>query len=199
MPMKITVVSGSVRANSESRKVADYLVDRLSGADIEVSLADLNEQRLPLYDHSNEGAWQGIWASIEQELGSADGFVIVSPEWDGMFNVGLHNMFHYVTKTKKHVLAHKPVMLVGVSDGMGGAYPIAQLKAVGPKNTHYVVSPENLRISKVKEVLVDGEIVVDGVRERADYALKILVEYAKALKPLRDSGMLDFKKFGSGV
>lgn len=196
--MKIVVISGSVRANSESRKVADYLAKRISAV-AEVALVDLDEQRLPLYDDSSEGAWQEIWAPIENEFMGADGFVVVSPEWDGMFNVGLHNMFHYVTKTKNHAMAHKPVMLVGVSDGLGGAYPIGQLRAVGPKNTHYVVSPENLRISKVKEVLVNGEIVIDGVRERADYSLKVLVEYAKALKPIRDSGQLDFTKFGSGV
>lgn len=196
--MKIVVISGSVRSDSQSRKVANYLAGRLNGS-VEVGIVDLNEQRLPLYDDSKEGPWQEVWKPVEEELASADGFVFVSPEWDGMFNVGLHNMFHYVTKTKNHALAHKPVMLVGVSDGMGGAYPIAQLKAVGSKNTHFVVSPENLRISKVKEVLVDGEIVIDGVRERADYSLKVLIEYAKALKPIRDSSLLDFKKFGSGV
>ncbi len=196
--MKIVFVSGSVRSDSQSRKVTDYLAGRLNDA-MEVKIVDLNEHRLPLYDDSTDGPWQEIWGPIENELMSADGFVVVSPEWDGMFSVGLHNMFHYVTKTKNHVMAHKPVMLVGVSDGMGGAYPIAQLKAIGAKNTHYVVSPEGLRISKVKEVLVNGEIVVDGVRERADYSLKVLVEYAKALKQVRDSDIIDFKKFGSGV
>lgn len=195
--MKIVVISGSVRANSESRKVADYLAGRLRAFGVVAEVVDLNEQRLPLYDDSKEGPWQSVWEPIEKQLQEAEGFVFVSPEWDGVFSVGLHNMFHYAVK--KRVLDHKPVMLVGVSDGMGGAYPIAQLKAVGPKNTHYVVSPENLRISKVKEALVNGEIVVDGVRERADYSLQVLIEYAKALKPIRKSGLLDLKKFGSGV
>lgn len=191
------VVSGSVRPNSESRKIADYLAKRLLDLPVEISLVDLNERRLPLYDDSKAGPWEEVWAPIENELASADGFIFVSPEWDGMFNVGLHNMFHYAVKNR--VLDHKPVMLVGVSDGMGGAYPIAQMKMMGPKNTHYVVSPESLRISKVKEILIDGEITVEGVRERADYALKVLVEYAKALRPIRESSTLDFKKFGSGV
>lgn len=197
--MKIVVVSGSVRDGSQSRKVADYLQERLADMDVEAGLVDLNKQRLPLYDHSDEGPWQDIWAPIEKELSDADGFVFVSPEWDGLASVGLHNMFHYTTKTKNHVLAHKPVMLTSVSTGMGGAYPLAQLRSAGPKNTHYVVSPENLRVSKVKEVLIDGDMVVDGVRERADYSLKILIEYAKALRQVRAAGILDYEKFASGV
>ena len=195
--MKITVVSGSTRSNSQSLSVAHYLQEKLDGLGVSTALVDLNTQRLPLYDDTETGPWQEVWTPIESELSSSDGFVFVTPEWDGMFSVGLHNMFHYCTD--KHFLAHKPVMLVGVSDGLGGAYPLAQLKAIGQKNTHFVVSPENLRISKVKEVLIDGEIVVNGVRERADYSLKVLLEYAKALKQVRESGVLNLKKFGSGV
>jgi len=156
---------------------------------------DLNEDRLPLYDDSETGDWQAVWQPISAKLESADGFVFVSPEWDGMFSVGLHNMFHY----SGQLLAHKPVMLVSVSSGIGGVYPLAQLRMAGPKNRHYVVTPENLRISDVGNVLVDGQIVQEGVRERANYSLRVLIEYAKALAVVRSSGVIDFVKFKNGV
>ncbi len=197
--MKIVVVSGSMRDKSQSYSVAEYLQKRLAGMELDADLVDLNKQRLPLFDDSDTGEWQKIWEPMEEVLAKADGFVFVTPEWDGMFSAGLHNLFNYVASgSDKNTMAHKPVMLVGVSSGMGGAYPLAQLRMTGPKNTHFVVSPENLRIAQVKEVLVDGEIVVDGVRERAEYSLKVLIEYAKALKPIRESDILDLKKFGSG-
>jgi len=195
--MKIVIISGSTRPDSQSLKVAEYLRSQLENLAANTAIVDLNTQRLPLFDDSKDGLWQEVWTPIEEQLLAADGFIFVSPEWDGMFNVGLHNMFHYTTA--KHVLAHKPTMLVGVSDGMGGAYPLAQLRTVGSKNTHFVVSPESLRISKVKEVLVNGEIVIEGVKQRAEYSLKVLLEYAKALKMVRDSGVIDLKNFGSGV
>lgn len=198
--MKIVVVSGSTRAESQSLKVAEYLKSRLEDFGTETDLVDLNVHRLPLYDDSESGPWQEIWNPIESKLENADGFVLVSPEWDGMFSVGLHNMFNYVASgSTKNTMAHKPVTLVGVSSGMGGVYPIAQLRMTGSKNTHYVVSPESLRFAKVKDVLVDGRIVVNGLRERTDYALKVLIKYAEALAPIRRDELLDFNKFGSGV
>ncbi len=190
----------------EAREIRGVISYGMLGTAHELSISDdhsgvlevdLNEKRLPLYDDSESGPWQEVWEPIETELDQADAFVFVSPEWDGMFSVGLHNMFHYTTRNQ--VLAHKPVMLVGVSSGMGGVYPLAQLRMTGPKNTHYVVSGENLRISNVEKVLVDGEITEDGLRVRAEYALKVLIEYAKALQQVRASGIIDLKKFSSGV
>ncbi len=48
---------------------------------------------------------------LKQQLSSSDGFVFVSPEWNGMMSLTLPNMLHYVSQE----LANKPVMLVGVS------------------------------------------------------------------------------------
>lgn len=191
--MKITVVSGSVRDDSQSRKVSDYLAKRLKGLSAEVTLVDLNESRLPLFDDGKSG--QAEWDAIKDYFENADGFIFVSPEWDGMFNVGLHNMFHYAL----NALGHKPVMLVGVSSGRGGAYPLAQMKMMGQKNTHFVIVPENLRVMDVEKILVDGEFTEPSVRERAEYSMTLLLEYAEALKQIRDKGIIDYKKFGSGV
>ncbi len=193
--MKIIVISGSTRPDSQSRKVAEYLDKKLVELGAQTELVDLNESRLPIFDNSSSGPWEEVWNPIKAALESADGYVFVSPEWDGMFSVGLHNMFHYAG----NALAHKPVTLASVSDGMGGIYPLAQLRATGPKNTHYVVTPENLRFSDVNNLLVNGEITQDGVRARADYALKILIAYAEALKQIRDSGIVDLEQFKFGV
>jgi len=198
--MKVAIVSASTRKNSQSRNVAEYLKGLFKSENVDTSIIDLSESVLPLYDDTESGEWQRVWVPIEEQLTAAGAFVFVSPEWDGMFSAGLHNLFNYVASgSKTSSMAHKPVMLVGVSSGMGGAYPLAQMREVGPKNTHYVVSPENLRFAKVKETLVDGEVVIDGLRERAEYSVRVLIEYAKALKRVRDSGVIDMEKFGSGM
>lgn len=198
--MKISIISGSSRAGSQSLKVSDYLENKLKESGLQTSLIDLNEHRLPLYDDTPDGQWKQTWSAIEDELNTSDGFIFVSPEWDGMFSASLHNLFNYVASgSAKNVMAHKPVMFVGVSSGMGGAYPIEQMKMIGQKNTHFVVSPENLRFANVGEALVDGEITVESLRKRADYALKILVKYSEALSTVRNSGVLNFEEFGSGV
>lgn len=198
--MKVAIISASTRKNSQSRNVSEYLKGLFQSEDIDTAVIDLSEQVLPIYDDSENGDWQSVWQPIENSLSESDAFVLVSPEWDGMFSAGLHNMFNYVASgSSANPMAHKPAMLVGVSSGMGGAYPIAQMREVGPKNTHFVVSPENLRFAKVKEVLVDGQVTVNGLRERAEYSVKVLIEYAKALNQVRDSDVIDMEKFGSGM
>ncbi len=195
--MNICVISASMRGNSQSLKVANYLNERLKKLDVNSWVLDLHELKLPPYDDDETEA--PAKDEVLKQLSEADGYVFVSPEWDGMMSHGLISMLHYVDTE----MAHKPVMLVGVSSGIGGAYPIEQMKQMGPKNKHYVISPESLRLMKVKEMLNDqdfSETATDlYVKQRADYALKVLVEYAKALQNVRASGVFNPDEFGSGV
>jgi NAD(P)H-dependent FMN reductase len=197
--VKTVVISGSTRNESASLRVSEYLKEQLIGQDSEAFLIDLHKTQLPFYNDTKEGAWQSVWLPIEQEMAEADAFVIVSPEWDGMFSAALHNMFNYAASASdKKPMAHKPVVLVGVSSGMGGAYPISQMKSIGSKNTLFVVIPENLRFANVNDVLVDGVITVDALKEKVAYSMKVLAEYAHALKSVRESGVLDLVKFKNG-
>lgn len=193
--MKITIISGSTRDDSQSRKVSEYLSGRLTKFSIENTILDLNEKRLPLYDDSEKGPWTKLWNEISDLLEKSAGFIFVSPEWDGMLSVGLHNMFHYADKE----LADKPVLAVGVSSGRGGRYPLQQIRTMGYKNKNFVVIPESLYYDHVKESLVNGVLTDDRATERADYALKVLLEYAKALGAVRESGVIDYKKFPNGL
>lgn len=192
--MKITLIAASTRADAQSRKVADYLAAQLTKQKIENILIDLNEKRLPLYDDTGEGDWKPMWEEMSKTFSESDGFIFVSPEWDGMFSVGLHNMFHYVDKE----LADKPVLLVGVSDGRGGRYPLVQMKIMGQKNKRFVIIPENLYFDHIKKTLVEGVLINEISVKRTDYALKVLVAYAKALSIVRQSGVIDYKTFPSG-
>ncbi len=193
--MKITIISGSTRSNSQSRRVADYLSARLTHGHTENAILDLHEKRLPLYDASGAGAWKSLWSDMGDMLEQSDGFVFVSPEWDGMFSVGIHNMLHYADKE----MADKPVLAVGVSSGRGGRYPLQQMRIMGYKNKNFVVIPESMYYDHIEESLVDGALTNPRSAERTDYALKVLVEYAKALRAVRASGVIDYEKFPNGL
>lgn len=145
--------------------MADYLSERLTKLNIKNGIIDLNEKRLPLYDGTDEGDWKTVWDEISATFNQSDGFVFVSPEWDGMFSVGLHNMFHYADKE----LADKPVLAVGVSSGRGGRYPLQQMRIMGYKNKRVVVMPESLFFDHIKESLVDGKLVDERMVERTDF------------------------------
>jgi NAD(P)H-dependent FMN reductase len=193
--MNITIISASTRKDSQSRQVSNYSSSRLTGLGIENNILDLHEKRLPLYDDSDENSQASVAGEIKNLLEKSSGFVFVSPEWDGMFSVGLHNMFHYVDKE----MADKPVLLVGVSSGRGGRYPLQQMRTMGYKNKRFVTISESIYFDHVKKNLVNGELIDSKSRERTDYALKVLAEYAKALETVRKSGVIDYAKFRSGL
>lgn len=196
--MKIVVISASPRSNSQSLKVAKYLTSRLNTLSAEATTLDLHELKLPVYDAS-DSIPEGL-AEAKSLLASSDGYVFVSPEWNGMASVALLNLMHYLEDNE---LAHKPVMLVGVSATRGGSYPVIQLRSLGYKNRHFIISPECLVVTTCKDVLNDDVQSDDApdiyIKRRADYALKVLVEYAKALQNVRHSAVIDHKTYPNGM
>lgn len=197
--LNIALIAGSSRNGSQSAKVARYLRQRLIElglTNLEQShLIDLGERGLPLWPADDKGPW----AEYQQQLAAADALVVIAPEWNGMACPAVKNFFLYASKTE---LAHKPALLVGVSSGIGGAYPISELRASGYKNCRIAYLPEHLIVRQVEAVMNPGEANGEDdlrIRNRADYALDILCKYAEALKPVRSAIDLNNPAFTNGM
>lgn len=197
--LNIALIAGSNRPDSQSAKVARYLRQRLIdlglSSDSLTSLIDLGERPLPQGPSENAPNWPEHAAKLR----AADGVVIVAPEFHGMASPALKNFFLYATKAE---LAHKPGLLVGISAGPGGAYPISELRASGYKNCRLCYLPEHLIIRYVNQVLNDTQALDEEdrrIRQRADYALDILARYAEALKPVRAAIDMGNPAFANGM
>ncbi|CAE6919924.1 NADPH-dependent FMN reductase [Pseudomonas marincola] len=197
--LNIVLVAGSSRANSQSAKVARHLQQRLielgHTAEPICSVLDLGEAPLPLWPSENPGPWP----QYSQRLQACDALVVVAPEWNGMACPAIKNFFIFASKTE---LAHKPGLLVGVSSGIGGAYPIAELRASSYKNCRLCYLPEHLIVRNVEALMNEGHAASDAderIRQRADYALDILCKYAEALKPVRESISFANPAFTNGM
>ncbi len=197
--LDIALIAGSSRTGSQSAKVARYLRQRLIDLGLtspeRSGLIDLGERPLPLWPADDKGPW----ADYQQQLAAADALVVIAPEWNGMACPAVKNFFLYTSKAE---LAHKPALLVGVSSGVGGAYPISELRASGYKNCRIAYLPEHLIVRHVEAVLNEGEASSEGdlrIRRRADYALDILGKYAEALKPVRAAIDLTDPAFTNGM
>jgi len=95
-------------------------------------------------------------------------------------------------------------MIVSVSSGIGGSYPVAELRMSSYKNSRLCYIPEHVIIRDVETVLNEDKSKNDErsdpyIRERLLWALNILQEYGKALKLVRDSGATETDKFGNGM
>ena len=95
--------------------------------------------------------------------------------------------------------AHKPGLIVSVSSGNGGAYPIAELRMSSYKNTHIMWIPENIIIRNVEEFNpgAHGDNIPGWLDDRIDYVLKLLLAYASNMKPLRE--LVNRKDFANGM
>jgi NAD(P)H-dependent FMN reductase len=198
--MKLAIVSGSHRLQSNSIKVARHVAKLADGFTEHVTF-ELARLDLPLWD---EGVWQGsekwktVWTPIATQLRVCDAIVLVAPEWAGMVPPALKNFLLLCGNAE---LGHKPAMIIGISSGLSGSYPIAELRMSGYKNNRMVYIPDHMVIRDVGNLLNGDEPTGEtdaGVRARLTYSLKVLAEYAKALKLVRDSGVIDYKTYPFG-
>lgn len=182
--MHIAVISSSQRSNSQSLRISHSIGRRLEAAGATAEVHDLHKLALST-DFEEVGETDAAKPTVER-LERSDGAVFVTPEWHGMPSPGLLNFLLHIGTA----LAHKPVMLVGVSSGRGGAYPIAALRATGYKNSKYVMIPEHLVFRNVKELMVDEAASSeddDYIRRRTDFAVATLLAYAEGLAAVRAS------------
>lgn len=198
MNLNIALVAGSSRANSQSAKVAGFLAKRVQhlGICAAPSLIDLGQTPLPLWPADDPN---GAWADHGPLLREADAVVILAPEWHGMANPAVKNLFLFAGYPE---LGHKPALLVGISSGQGGAYPLSELRASGYKNNRACYLPEHLIVRQVESVMNAEQPTSDDdlrIRERADWALQILGHYAQAMRPLRTLIAMDNPAFANGM
>lgn len=124
---------------------------------------------------------------------------MVVPEWHGMASPAVKNVFVHAGLRE---LGHKPALLVGVSAGLGGAYPLSELRASSYKNCRVCYLPEQLIVRQV-EAVMNGDSAASTedlrIRERADWALAMLSHYAQALRSVRRQVDMGRAEFANGM
>jgi NAD(P)H-dependent FMN reductase len=200
--LKITVVVGSSRKKSQSGRIAGIVKERLEAQGAEVQTVSLLNNPIPLWEEEVwEGTekWKKLWGPTSEILQKSDGFVIVSPEWHGMVPSGLKNFFLLAVNGE---LKHKPGYIVTVSAGMGGSYPVAELRMSSYKNSRLVYLPEHVIVRHAPDFLKDpANPTPDDQKmlKRMDYGAKMLLAYAKQMAPIRAAFAEEEKVFSSGM
>lgn len=200
--MKYALLSGSSRHQSQSFKVASYIENELKLSKHDTHLISLADNPIPLWDEGVFGPdekWKKIWGPVSDQLKSADGLVLVCPEWHGAVPSAVRNFLQIANASE---IGHKPVLIVTVSAATGGAYPISELRMAGYKNNRLCYIPEQLIVRNAPKVMNGPTIESDEdayVRGRCTYALKVFDQYGKALKLVRESGVIDHKTYPNGM
>ena len=196
--MKILVVSGSQRTDSNSYELAKVIQENvlttIEGA--ESHIIDLS--RFPfLLDHYGGRSYEPELAQgkgqILAMLYDCDAVVFIAPEWGGMVPPALVNLLLLTANGSAGglPLGHKPAFAIGVSASGGGANPISLLKAYAAKNSHLVWLPLHAIVQNVEQFITkdwepSGSDRFSQVQSRIEVGLNSLAIYAKQLSGARD-------------
>lgn len=188
--MNLVIISASQRKHSQSTKVAHYIEEVSTGYD-KVAHFELCQYQLPLWDGEqiSKLADTSDWLMISEHLNEAEALIVITPEWGGMASPLLKN---FLLMCSNQNTAHKPVLLISISNGISGVYPIAELRMNAFKNNKLVAIPDHLVIRNVEEVInyqKDSASALskrdEDIRHRIGYSLHTLNKYSKALKVMR--------------
>ena len=208
--MHITIVSGSHRPNGESHRIAGWFKQELENQGHQVYHLNLAETELPYWDQGLWGQdglkekWGDIWQPIAKQLQQTEAVVCIAPEWGGMVPPKLKNFFLLCSQAE---VGHKPGMIVSVSASINGAYPVSELRAHTVKNCKLVWTPEHIIVRNVGQMFLENTADLsdetrkhdEGLRARSRFALQVLLAYASALTPMRQTGKVMDEAYPFGM
>jgi len=124
---RILVFAGSTRTDSLNRKLARAAATVLLETGAEVTLADLRDYPMPLYDGDIEAS-QGLpdnAKTFKELLREHDAFVIASPEYNGFFPALVKNVLDWASRPEPGeghlaVFRGKTAAILSASPGSGG-------------------------------------------------------------------------------
>ena len=202
--MKYAIISGSQRQNSGTLKAAHLIESYLKKTlHSETFLLSLEDKPLPLWDDS---AWNDsselsqIWKPIADHLSACDALIVLAPEWHGMVPSALKNFFLFCNR---QTVGHKPALIVSVSAGIGGTYPVNELRVSSYKNNRICYIPEHVILRNVNTFVEEyenpGSEIIKHLKDRLHYSLDLLEVYAESMKPVRDSKLAYPEEFSNGM
>jgi NAD(P)H-dependent FMN reductase len=172
----IPVLLGTTRPKRESIKAAK-LVEKVGKAidEIEVQLVDPAEFHFP-FDGNDEENKDPRYSALTKK---ADGFFIVTPEYNHSFPGSLKRMLD--SELANYI--HKPVAFAGVSNGIfGGARAIEALTTT-VREMGLVATFSDVYFPQVQNLFTEkGDIKDDGFVRRINRAYSELIWMAKVLK-----------------
>jgi len=201
--MKVLIISGSQRENSQSSAVAQYLQTHILNkmTDVDSCILDLACHPLLLehygVDSGNSQLITENKETILRPLYDCDAVIFIAPEWGGMIPPALVNLLLLTANGSANglPLGHKPAFAVGISASSGGSNPVSLLKGYAAKNSHLTWLPLHAIIHNVEEFLTcawepELESRFNQVQSRLLVGLKSLTIYAKQLSGVRDELVL---------
>ncbi len=192
-PLKIHIIIGSTRQKRFSEKPAHWIYEEAKKRpELDVELVDLRDYPLPFFDEPTSPArMEGKYPNSDvqkwaNKVAEADGYIIVSPEYNHGYPAVLKNAFdHTYPEWNK-----KPVGFVSYGSVAGGR-AIEQLRQVAIELQMAPIRaaihiPSQVYLAVVRPKEGDTSNPFDTLNGQANAFLDQLIWWTKALKVARE-------------
>ena len=170
----ILAFAGSTRADSFNKKMVRVAADGARSAGAKVTLVDLRDYAMPLYDGDLEAA-EGLPDAAEafkKLMIASDGFLIGAPEYNSSISAVLKNTIDWVSRPvpdEPRLVAFQgkaAALMSAAAGGFGGVRSLAHVRSI-LANIGVVVVPEQVTLSQAMHAFQpDGSFHDQGMQER---------------------------------
>jgi NAD(P)H-dependent FMN reductase len=163
---KLIALSGSARRGSLNRAVLATAAIAASSTGAKITLVDLNDYELPLFNQDLEdaGGLPDAARRLKALFRAADGFIIASPEHNSTYSALLKNTLDWCSRAEIDdepplaAYAGKTALLLAASPGpLGGLRGLFALREL-LQNLRVTVHPGILAVGSAHEVITDGAV-----------------------------------------
>lgn len=189
---KILALAGSLRKDSFNKKLIRIAADHARAAGAEVTLIDLADYRMPIYDGDFEAA-EGLPENarrFREALKSHHGLLIASPEYNSSISAALKNAIDWASRPDPQIpgepslvaFAGKTAAIMSASPGaLGGLRGLVHLRAI-LSNIDVLVIPNQIAINSAHEAFnPDGSLKDPKKQEQLKTIATKLVNVAAKL------------------
>ena len=173
MAYKIAIIVGSLRKDSLNRKVARSIC-AIRNDNLDCSMIEIGD--LPLYNQDLDGSPPEQWVRFREQIGSADGVLFVSPEYNRGIPGVLKNAIDVASRPYgKSSFLGKPVGIVSNSPGpLGGVSAAKHLQNILPGISGPILGQPEIYLNGVGDAFDErGELIKESLG-------KILKQYIDA-------------------
>lgn len=177
----ITILSGTNRPGSNTRKVTAHVVASYGTLGVETLLLDLAELPQELFAPASYAEKPNSFKKFTDAILAADGLVVVTPEYNG----GVPGVLKYFIDMLPfpESFEQRPVCFVGLAMGIWGALrPVEQLQAIfGYRNA--LIYPERVFMPGIGKLLdTSGQFTSDDIPKRLDKQAAGFVDFVEKLR-----------------
>lgn len=171
---KVLALAGSTRRESFNKKLVKIAAAGAKAAGAEVSLLDLRELPLPLFDEDLEAA-EGLPPNVRKlkELFLAhQGLLIASPEYNSSITAVLKNAIDWVSRPVRGEVplacfVNKVAALMSASPGaLGGLRGLVTVRSI-LSNIKVLVLPDQVAVPKAHEAFTPEGALKDAAQQAA--------------------------------